>query len=192
MIELRFHGRGGQGAVIASKLLASAMYSEGKYVQSFAHYGAERRGAPVEAFVRADSELIRLRCLVYEPDVVVVLDSSLVTHSDVTRGLKPGGWIVINSESPPEDFAFPSEFNVATVDANRIALRHGLGSRTAPIVNTAIIGAFARCTGAVSLSAVTAALEEVVPANTSGNKAAVEEAYRTVRTLASAKVEERP
>ena len=193
MIELRFHGRGGQGTVIASRLLATALYSEDKHVQSFAYYGAERRGAPVESYVRADSEPIRLRCLIYEPDVIVVLDPTLVAHSDMTRGLNPEGWIVINSKSPPEDFAFADGFNVATVDANRIAVRHGLGSRTAPIVNTAIIGALARCTGVVSLSSVTNAVEEIVPANPGGNRAAVEEAYRaTTLAPASSKAEERP
>lgn len=192
MIELRFHGRGGQGTVIASKLLASALYTEGKHVHSFAHYGAERRGAPVEAFVRADAEPIRLRSLIYEPDCVVVLDSSLVASCNVTQGLKPGGWIIINSEHPPEKFSFDETIRVATVDANTIALGHGLGTRTAPIVNTAIIGALARCTGLVSLSSVKTAIEEVVPESPEKNRAAVEEAYKLVRCRSSEMVEGRP
>lgn len=192
MIELRFHGRGGQGTVIASKLLASAFYTEGKHVHSFAHYGAERRGAPVEAFVRADSEPIRLRSLIYEPDCVVVLDSTLMTSCNVTQGLKPGGWIVINSEHPPDMFSFDQDFKVATVDADTIALKHDLGTRTAPIVNTAIIGALARCAGLVSLSSVKAAVEEVVPESPEKNRAAVEEAYKLVRYIPTETVEERP
>ena len=192
MIELRFHGRGGQGTVIASKLLASAFYSEGKHVHSFAHYGAERRGAPVEAFVRADTKPIRIRCLVYEPDCVVVLDPSLVSSSMVDRGLKAGGWVVINSDLPPEDFSFGPDVRVATTDANSIALRLGLGSRTAPIVNTAVIGALARCTEIVSLSSVKAAVEGAVPDNPEKNRAAVEEAYWMVRYAASATTGGRP
>lgn len=192
MIELRFHGRGGQGTVIASKLLASAFYAEGKHVHSFAHYGAERRGAPVEAFVRVDTRPIRLRSLIYEPDCVVVLDAYLVEIGNVTKGLKRGGWLLINTPEPPEAFSFEVDVKVATVDADSIALAHGLGTRTAPIVNTAIVGALARCTALVGLKSVEAAVEEVVPESPEKNRAAVGEAYRLVRFQTSNVVEGRP
>jgi 2-oxoacid:acceptor oxidoreductase gamma subunit (pyruvate/2-ketoisovalerate family) len=177
MVELRIHGRGGQGAVIASKLLASAFYREGKSVQSFPAFGVERRGAPVTAFLRISDGPILLRCEITEPDGLVVLDPTLVEAVDVTTGLKEGGWILINSERSPGDYSrLTDRFRVATVDANQIARCHGLGSRTQPIVNTAILGAFAAFTQAVSLDAVCAAIEEDVPIQPEENVGAARDA----------------
>jgi 2-oxoacid:acceptor oxidoreductase gamma subunit (pyruvate/2-ketoisovalerate family) len=181
MIEVRIHGRGGQGAVIASKVLADAVFREGRYVQSFPSFGVERRGAPVAAFTRIDETPVRLRCQIYNPDHVMVLDPSLMQVVDVTAGLKPGGWVLINSEQPPKAFKLPTEFRVATVDANAIAVKYRLGSRTAPIVNTAILGAFAHITGIVSLDAVSKAVREAVPSKKDDNVAATGEAYAAVR-----------
>jgi len=181
MIEVRIHGRGGQGAVIASKVLADAVFREGRYVQSFPSFGVERRGAPVAAFTRIDQTPVRLRCQIYNPDYVMVLDPSLMQVVDVTAGLKPGGWVLINSEQPPEAFKLPSGFRVATVDASAIAIKYRLGPRTAPIVNTAILGAFARVTGIVSLDAVGKAVREAVPSKKDDNVAATTEAYSAVR-----------
>lgn len=180
MIEIRFHGRGGQGAVIASTLLASACSKENKHVLAFPLFGFERRGAPVMAFARLSDEPILLRCQVYEPDHVVVLDPSLIKVSNITAGLKRGGWIVINSERSPAAFGFPPEFNVACVDATSIAVNNRLGSRNAPIVNTAILGAFARATGIVSVSAILAAVKEEAPTKPEANAAAVIEAHDKV------------
>lgn len=180
MIEVRIHGRGGQGAVIASKVLADAAFREGRYVQSFPSFGVERRGAPVAAFTRIDDRPVRIRCQIYTPDHVMVLDPSLMQVVDVTAGLKEGGWILINSEQAPESFRLPSTFRVATVDANRIAIKYRLGPRTAPIVNTAILGAFARITGIVSLEAVTEAVRAAVPIKPEDNVAATREAYEMV------------
>jgi 2-oxoacid:acceptor oxidoreductase gamma subunit (pyruvate/2-ketoisovalerate family) len=182
MIEVRIHGRGGQGAVIASKVLADAVFREGRYVQSFPSFGVERRGAPVAAFTRIDTRPVRLRCQIYNPDHVMVLDPSLMQVVDVTAGLKPGGWVLINSDQPPSAFKLPPEFHVATVDANVIAIKYHLGPHTAPIVNTAILGAFARITGIVSLDAVTKAVYEAVPLKREDNVAATREAYEAVRT----------
>ncbi len=181
MIEVRIHGRGGQGAVVASKVLATAIFREGRYVQSFPSFGVERRGAPVTAFTRIDDLPIRLRCQIYEPDHLVVLDPTLLEAIDVTVGLKPGGWIVINSARPPSGFGLPSTYRVATVDANAIAIRHRLGPASAPIVNTAILGAFARATGLVGLEALCAAVREAVPVKQDANVAATREAYDEVR-----------
>lgn len=180
MIEIRIHGRGGQGAVIASQVLAMAFFHEGMSVTSFPAFGVERRGAPVAAFTRVDAAPIRLRCEIYEPNHVMVLDPSLIQVVDVTAGLKRGGWILVNSSHPPERLGFPGEFGVATVDASLIAMTHRLGPKQAPIVNTAILGAFARVTGAVSLEAVLAAIGEAVPVNKEGNLAAAREAYEKV------------
>jgi 2-oxoacid:acceptor oxidoreductase gamma subunit (pyruvate/2-ketoisovalerate family) len=180
MIEIRIHGRGGQGAVIASKVLAAAVFKEGKYVQSFPAFGVERRGAPVMAFTRIDEQPVRIRCQIYEPDHIVVLDPTLLEAVDVTAGLKEGGWILINSEQDPTTFDLPAKYRVATVDANSIAIKYKLGPKSAPIVNTAILGAFARATGIVSLKAISEAVREAVPIKPEENVAATREAFDSV------------
>jgi len=177
MIEIRFHGRGGQGAVIASKILASALFKEGKYAQAFPAFGAERRGAPVMAFTRFDKKTITRRSMVYEPDHVVVLDEPIIDLVDVTAGLKEDGWILINSPKAPSAFPQLAKFRVATVDANRIASDIGLGSVTSPVVNTVILGAFAKITGLVGLKAVVEGIKEYVPGKTEANVAAAQSAY---------------
>jgi len=181
MRELRVHGRGGQGAVIASKVLAAALFREGFSVQSFPVFGVERRGAPVAAFLRAARGAIRLRCEVRTPDDVIVLDHSLMPAVDVTAGLKPGGSILINSEHAPDAFIALGDFRVFTVDATAIAVSHGLGSRTQPIVNTAILGAFAAVSRLVSLEAVCEAIAEEVPFRTEANVSAARQAAEAVR-----------
>ena len=177
MIEIRMHGRGGQGAVIAAKILASALFKEGKYAQSFPSFGVERRGAPVMAFTRIDNKPIYLRCEIYAPDHLIVLDPTLILHLNVTAGLKPGGMILINSEQEPAAFNLPAEFRVATIDATGIAVRHGLGTKSIPVVNTAILGAFSRLTGLVGIDATAQAVVESVPAKQEANELATREAY---------------
>jgi len=189
MRELRIHGRGGQGAVIASKLLASALFHEGRWVQSFPAFGVERRGAPVTAFLRIDEAPIRLRCEVSEPDDLIVLDPTLIQAVDVTAGLKPGGRILINSDGPPEEYpALVARFQVATVAAGEIAARHKLGSRTQPIVNTAILGAFAVYSGLVGLESVCSAIQEDVPTHADANVRAAREAAQAVRVAGGSEV----
>ena len=189
MRELRIHGRGGQGAVIASKVLAVALFREGREVQAFPAFGVERRGAPVTAFLRVAQEPIRLACEVTEPDDLIVLDPTLIQAVDVASGLKAGGSILINSELEPESYASLVErFRVSTVNAGEIAARHGLGSRTQPIVNTAILGAFAASSGLVSLDAVCAAIEEEVPTHPEANVRAARDAAAAVRSAAQREV----
>lgn len=180
MIEIRIHGRGGQGAFTASNLLASALFREEKHVQSFPSFNAERRGAPTAAFIRIDDSIIRLRCEVYTPDHLIVLDPTLFSMVDVTHGLKEGGWIIINSDKRPKEFSSFTKFKVATVDANSIAVKHHLGSHTAPIVNTAILGAFSKITGIVGIDAVLAVVEESIPLKKGENVAAARETYEKV------------
>jgi 2-oxoacid:acceptor oxidoreductase gamma subunit (pyruvate/2-ketoisovalerate family) len=182
MRELRLHGRGGQGSVVASKLLAVALFREGHWVQSFPAFGVERRGAPVTAFLRLDDAPVRLRCEITEPDDLIVLDPTLIDAIDVTAGLKPGGTILINSEKAPEDYPKLLErFRVATVDASGIAIRHGLGTKTQPIVNTALVGAFAAVFELVGLESVRAAIQDEVPAKREDNLEAAREAAESVR-----------
>ncbi len=181
MIEIRFHGRGGQGAVVASKVLAVAFFHEGFYVQSFPAFGVERRGAPVMAFLRVDRNPILLRMNIYQPDHLIILDPTLIGAVDVTSGLKPDGWILINSHHPPETFHTFEHFRVATVDATSIAIRNGLGSRTNPIVNTAILGGFARVTGLVGIDSIALSIREETPGKKDENARAAREAYNEVK-----------
>ena len=183
MLEIRFHGRGGQGTVIGSILLAKALFQAGYQVQSFPVFGVERRGAPVEAYVRLDKQNILVRTNVYNPDHVVVQDRTLLRNIDVTRGLKPEGWIIINSPGPPADLTPFTGFRLAVVDANRIALRNHLGTRTHPIVNTPMIGAFARVFDIPPMDAIAEAIREEVPVEVEGNIKAAEEAYDEVQLV---------
>jgi 2-oxoacid:acceptor oxidoreductase gamma subunit (pyruvate/2-ketoisovalerate family) len=177
MIEIRFHGRGGQGTVVASKVLADALAKEGNYVQAYPEFGVERRGAPVFAFIRIDDKPIYDKSRIYEPNHVIVVDPTLVDASDVTEGLKDGGIIIINSEKDPALFKFPAKFKVATVNATGIAVKHKLGTLAAPIVNTALVGAVVKMLGLTKLEPLLAAIKEGVPIRQEDNMAAAKEAY---------------
>lgn len=177
MFEIRFHGRGGQGAVTASKILALAAFSEGKYVISFPFFGTERRGAPVTAFTRLDSEPILLKTQIYNPDAIVILDPYVIRTSDVTSGIRENGFFIINSQKSPEEFGLP--YRVATVDATGIAIRHGLGSSANPIINTAMLGAFARATGMVTIESVMEATRSNSPRKPEENARSVMDAFES-------------
>jgi pyruvate ferredoxin oxidoreductase gamma subunit/2-oxoisovalerate ferredoxin oxidoreductase gamma subunit len=183
MLEIRFHGRGGQGTVVATILLAKAFFQAGYYVQSFPLFGVERRGAPVEAYLRLDTQKILVRTNVYTPDHVVVLDRTLLQGISVIRGLKPGGWILINSPAPPSHLETFAGYQLAYVDATRIALNHQLGTRTHPIVNTAIMGALARMLEMPPMDAIVKAIEEEVPSKPEQNILAARDAYAEVELL---------
>ena len=153
LVEIRWHGRGGQGAVTSAELLARAAIDEGKYAQGFPSFGPERRGAPVMAFDRiSNNEPIRIRAEITAPDVVVVLDSSLLHIVNVTSGLKKKGMLVLNTRRSLEDIAaeFGNKWRLVTVDATKIA-RELLG---VPIVNTTMLGALLRATGAVRVESL--------------------------------------
>jgi 2-oxoacid:acceptor oxidoreductase gamma subunit (pyruvate/2-ketoisovalerate family) len=183
MYEIRFHGRGGQGAVTAANILAVAAFKENKFVQSFPMFGVERRGAPVTAYVRLDSKPIRIKFQIYEPDHVVVLDQALFFTTNITQGLRANGLVLVNTNRSLEMLQAKlaeKSFRIATIDATQIALRHNLGSRTAPIVNTAMVGAFAKVSGIVKISSVTEAILELVPGRKEDNVKASEEAYDKV------------
>jgi pyruvate ferredoxin oxidoreductase gamma subunit len=183
VIEIRFHGRGGQGAVVASVLLAEAAFLDGREPQCFPFFGVERRGAPVTAYTRVDRRPIGLRTSIVAPDVVVVLDPGLLGSTPVADGLKDGGLLLVNSSRPPERIAAPPSARRASVDASAIALAHGLGSRTMPIVNTTVLGALARVTGVVSLEALGRAIDRSVPAHPAENRAAAADGFASVRIV---------
>lgn len=176
MYEVRFHGRGGQGSVTAAKILAHAAFLEDRNSQAFPFFGAERRGAPVMAFARIDDRPIRLRTQVHEPDCVVVLDPLLLRVMDVTKGLKPGGVVVVSTEREPGSLGIAGR--VATVDALGIA-RAELGR---PLVNAPVLGALSRATGAVRLESLLKALEAFFPPKVAERNArAVRRAYEEAR-----------
>lgn len=179
MYEVRFHGRGGQGAVTAANTLADAAFREGKDVQAFPMFGVERRGAPVAAFARIDKEPIDVKTQIYEPDIVVVLDMSLLDVVDVTEGLKEGGKVVLNTAKDPSEFDF-EDAEVFTVDATTIAVDNGLGTETNPIVNTAILGAYSKVAGNVKMESIYKGIENNVPVKHDENKQAAKEAYEQV------------
>jgi 2-oxoacid:acceptor oxidoreductase gamma subunit (pyruvate/2-ketoisovalerate family) len=133
------------------------------------------------AFLRIDQQPIQLRVNIYEPDHIVVLDPTLIGTVDVTSGLKPKGWILINSGHSPETFQDLKGFRIATVDATNIAIRNGLGSRTNPILNTAILGAFSKVTGLVKIDSIALAIREEVPGKKGENAQAAREAYNEVK-----------
>src|SRR4030043_167736 len=148
LMEIRWHGRGGQGAVTSAEMLAQAAIAEGKYAQAFPSFGPERRGAPVQAFNRVDtSKPVRLRVDITQPDCVVVLDPGLLAKVKVTSGLKEGGWVVINTRKSASEIKNEFGINnpVATVNAGKIA-REVLGVN---IVNTTMLGAVIKITGVV-------------------------------------------
>ncbi len=177
MVEIRFHGRGGQGTVVASKILADAISKEGNYVQAYPEFGVERRGAPVYAFIRIDDKPIFDKSRIYEPDHVVVVEPTLIEAIDVTEGLKDGGWIIVNSDKKPEELDFPKKYKVATINATEIAVKHKLGTMAAPIVNTAIVGAVVKILGLAKIKSVLEAVREGVPMKQEENAAAAKEAY---------------
>jgi 2-oxoacid:acceptor oxidoreductase gamma subunit (pyruvate/2-ketoisovalerate family) len=182
MIEIRYHGRGGQGSVVASKILADAAFKEGNDVQSFPYFGVERRGAPVTAFTRIDGKPIRIKSEIYEPDYIVILDPSLVGAVDMTYGIKPDTMILVNSSKDPSGIDLGVPNRMATVDATGIALDNKLGSMAAPIVNTAIVGAFCRMSGVVKIESVEAAIREIAPVKKDANVKAARDAYEALKS----------
>jgi len=151
LIEIRWHGRGGQGAISSAQILAQAAFYAGyRGVTSAPTFGAERRGAPVTASTRLSPEPLRIFSQIEQPDIVIVLDDSLLTCADATAGLKPGGWLIINTPLTPAALGFDG-LRVATADATSVARELGLVVAGSVIVNTAMLGAFAGATGLVGL-----------------------------------------
>ena len=161
MLEVLFHGRGGQGAVTAANLLVAAALKDGhKGVQAFPLFGSERRGAPVKAFARISDTDVDLRSQIYNPDIVVVVDPGLLQLVNVTDGLKSESVLILNTTGKPGDFEFSKRFRVATVDAAAIAINHKLLVGGIPIINTPILGAIPRVTDLVSIESVENAIKE--------------------------------
>ena len=154
MIEYRIHGRGGQGSVAAAYLLAAAAFEAGFTCQAFPAFGAERRGAPVTAFVRIDTQPIHLHSQIHSPDFLIVQDDTLLQDGGLTSGLKPGGAMLVNSARCGDDIA--AEFNCKVVAIRATKLAVDIIGR--PIPNTALLAAFLTLTGHLPQSALEAAL----------------------------------
>jgi len=170
--------------VLAAKMLAAAFYADGYKCQAFASYGGERRGAHVTSFLRAEKGRIRARYLIYEPDCIVILDPSLIDNPETVKGAGRGAIVLANTRVAPEKLGYPESLRIATVDASGIAVRHGLGTSTTPLVNTAVLGAFAGISAAtgseVSLAGVERAIRDYVPVDVEENIAAAREACDAV------------
>ena len=179
MIEVRWHGRGGQGAVTSVELLALTAIGEGKYAQGFPSFGPERRGAPVAAFNRIDDHHIKIRSQIYNPDVVVVLDESLIGMVNVADGLKPEGVLIVNTAKSAKEIAEITKFKgrIATVDGSSIAWKE-LG---VPITNTTMLGAVIKCTNAVKLESVKEPVDHRFGRIANKNLAAMKRAYDEVK-----------
>ena len=163
--------------------MANAGFKEGKSVQAFPFYGIERRGSPVWAFTRIDTKPINARGQIYEPTVAVVLDSYLIEALDITQGLPANGIIVLNTDKKSSDFDFSKKFKVFCCDATSIAIKHGLGTKIQPIVNTTILGAFSKATGIVKLESIIEAMPEKVSVNLEKNIEAAKEAYNNTKNI---------
>jgi pyruvate ferredoxin oxidoreductase gamma subunit len=187
LLEIRWHGRGGQGAKTAAQLLAEAASSVGKYIQGFPEYGPERMGAPVLAFTRISDEPIHLHCHVTEPQIVVVLDPTLLAKGDVTQGVPEDGIILINTDKSPAEMRQAMKLlgrKIYTVNASRIA-EETIGR---PIPNTPLMGALIKITGIMSLDALLEDTQKKLakkfagrPEVVEGNLKAVRRAYEEVQ-----------
>lgn len=188
MFQVRIHGRGGQGVVTAAELLAVAVFNEGKHAQAFPSFGSERTGAPVVAYCRISDHEIRAREPIMEPDALIIQDASLIKQIDVFAGLKPGGFVIINSTETAEQLRLAEKItgrhSLAILPATEIALTH-LGR---PVPNAVLLGAFSALTGVVSLDAVTNAIsEKFKPKVAASNIAAATAAYEYVMNQVAAR-----
>ena len=179
MHEVIWHGRGGQGVVIAAQILAEAAYIQGfRGVTSAPTFGPERRGAPLTASTRISSEPIRMVSQIERADISIVLDSSLLSAVNILATLKEEGLIIVNTPLKPDELHFDVKINIATVDAGTIALKHHLIREGKPIVNTMMLGAFARASNLVSLDAMEKGLKGKLSSTVSAaNIAALRDAF---------------
>ncbi len=181
--EIRWHGRGGQGAITAAKIVAQAAYLKGyQGVTATPAFGAERRGVPVSASTRISSEPVMVISQVEKPNVVVVMDHTLLKYQEVTSGLGREGWLVVNSWQHPKELNIKGDFNIATADATRVCQELGLIVAGLTVVNTAILGAFVRATKVVDMASIERATRERFPNNAIDiNLAAILKTYKITK-----------
>jgi len=177
MIEIKFRGRGGQGAVVASEILGRAFFLEGKYPQCFSLFGGERRGAPVVGFLRVDEEPILLKCQIYHPDHMIIFDPSLMSETEILQELKPDGSILINTHLGVDSFRGLRRFRIGLIDAGPIARGLGLGGT----FNTAMLGAYVRLTDLIGMKTLIETVGAMAPSKKGENIKAVEEAFDQIK-----------
>jgi len=189
MLQVRFHGRGGQGVVTAAEMLSVAAFEQGRHAQAFPSFGSERMGAPVMAFCRIDDRPIRLREPVTEPDALIVQDTTLLHQVDLFNGLKPDGCILLNSTRSFEELGlaeFARDFHhyrMFTCPASELAMKH-VGR---PVPNVPLLASFAATSGIIRLESVIAAIRDKFPEKVAeANVRAAEEAYAIARRQAEA------
>jgi 2-oxoacid:acceptor oxidoreductase gamma subunit (pyruvate/2-ketoisovalerate family) len=179
VIEIKFCGRGGQGAVIASQILAKVFFLMGHYPQCFSVFGGERRGAPVASFLRVDDKKIFLKCEILQPDQIIFLAPDLVDENEILSVLKPGGLILINNSLTANDFSSLRKFKLALIDTLSVTEEVGMGST----INTAILGAYARASNAIPMDFLEKAIRETVPAKIDANIEAAKRAYEVTKLV---------
>ena len=179
MREIKFHGRGGQGVVMASQMLGLAFFKAAMYPQCYSLFGGERRGAPVVSFLRVDREKILLKCEIRKPNELICFDQSLVNPSEIIHSMQPGGRILISTTQPLESFQGLERFHVGLINALSIADKLALGH----VTNTAVLGAYSRLAGSPSLEHILEAVEEMVPAKKEANRKGVQEGFANVRVF---------
>lgn len=187
MHEFRLHGRGGQGIVVAASIFAEAVFLNGRYARAFSLFGAERRGAPVTAFIRAGQDSLMPRSRIYQPNFVAVFDPTLGGET-LLSGLKEGGTLLVNIEKDcldnlPEGALEGERFMVYTVDATAIARKHGLTVAGFPVVNTVMLGAMAKVSGLTSVDNLIISIRKRISASIEANINAVKEGAETVKEV---------
>ncbi len=188
LIEVRWHGRGGQGAVMASRIVAKAAFFDGLWSQAFPFFGAERRGAPVMAFTRISKRPVRLRSQIYEPDILVLLDPMFLDLEVAWRGVSEKTIVVLNSDKDLSSIFLPRRVKkLAVVDATGITLDLGLEVAGLPVPNSAMVGAFVKATGIISLESATKATGQMLRRMREKNLEALKRAYEMTVTLESPK-----
>jgi 2-oxoacid:acceptor oxidoreductase gamma subunit (pyruvate/2-ketoisovalerate family) len=177
MKEIKFHGRGGQGVVMASQMLGLAYFKAGMYPQCYSLFGGERRGAPVVSFLRVDGEKILLKCEIRHPDELLCFDASLLNAEEIRSTMRPGGRILINAAGLPKSLEGTEGFVLAYIDAAPLAEGLGLGH----VINTTVLGAYCRLNPQLERDRVIEAVTEMVPAKKEINVEAIRRGYESVR-----------
>ena len=178
MIEIRLQGRGGQGVVVASEILARACFEEGMYPQCYSLFGGERRGAPVAAFVRISESKIYLKCDIDHPNHLILFDKTLFSEKEILEQVVPGGFLLFNMDESYQSDAF-KDYTVGTINALEISKKNELGA----VVNTAVLGAYIRLTQIISLERLLKVTKETVPAAIDQNVSAAKEAYEKLSII---------
>jgi 2-oxoacid:acceptor oxidoreductase gamma subunit (pyruvate/2-ketoisovalerate family) len=173
VLEIEFSGRGGQGVVLASQILARVFFLMGMYPQCYSLFGGERRGAPVTSFLRVDEEKILLKCEIKRPDQMIFMAPDLIDVKKIDTVLKPNGLILINTARTVDQFSQLRAFGLSLIDASSIAKQVGLGT----IINTAMLGAYCRANSSVPLAYLEEAMRDSVPGDVEANLEAARRAY---------------